>query len=271
MIDKFTILNVKQKNDKLNWCRQSLLDIGVPDHMIEVFPAKYWKDYGSLENIVDAAVADGFEFFGNLTYQEDFGSQQRHLGQLCQTWSYVSFYRHLTELDQTHIFMHDDMHITVDFDTLLSAIEKIPDRENLMFAYISKFIDKPISPDQIIDYKNPWIKSLSDRSEWDCVKIYTPKSASILLEKFDTITWIGEGWFMVIIWYVYQDYFKKCGNIYELAINPELSDSEVANEYKFLMSDEFKKLEEKTWDLRFKNSVVLQHHSFPTDMEDFVN
>ena len=258
MIDKITILNVQQRSDKLNWCRQALLDVGVPETMIETYPAKYWKDYDNLDNLVAFAVDDGFEFFGNVQYSEDFRHNQRNVGQLAQTWSYVSFYRDIQELNETHIFMHDDMCLLIDFETLIKACDQIPNKDELLFAYISNFISKPILREQIVHFQNPWIKSFNDGSEWDCVKIYTPRGASILLDKFQNSNWVGDGWFMGWIWSLHHEYFKNCGNIYQLALNPELSGSE--------MSKVYKKLVREAPENRFEYTVVAQHPSLTSDI-----
>ena len=105
MIDNIMLINLKRRKDKWFFGFGWLHGLGYPGDRIIRFDAHDGKDYETTQDVVAAAVVDGFEFFGN--YNDGEAILKKH--QLCWFWSYCGALRTIIEMDKTVMLLLDDM------------------------------------------------------------------------------------------------------------------------------------------------------------------
>ena len=116
MIDRVYLLNLPHRTDRKYFMLGHLETINVPYDRLCIFEAKDGNDYETTGDVIDAAVADGFDFFSSW----EVGQTRT---QLAYKWNWCLMLREIMEL-QIHAFiLLDDRILTVDWETLCSFIE----------------------------------------------------------------------------------------------------------------------------------------------------
>jgi len=213
MIDKIWVLNVLREAERRQKCRQALLDKNVPAEMISIFRAKSFDSYKSLIQLRDDIIADGFDFFCDVDVSE------AKYGLLAQTWSYLSFLRHIQETQETAILIHDDHKLNCDWEELKDAIDSLPHQDDLLIAKISCHLptDTWATP-KWVTIHSAWCSGSSN--PYDAAILYTPAGARFFEQQcIANMHSLRTGW----IWGHLLKSVKEVvnnNNIYELWINP---------------------------------------------------
>ena len=113
MIDNVTVLNLPHRIDRKNFMIGHLETIEVPLHIINFFPAKYGKDYESVEAIKADMVADGFDFMKHVDM-----SWQDNLAAFCYYWNWLAILRDFSQSSRNSLLMLDDRMLKIDWETL---------------------------------------------------------------------------------------------------------------------------------------------------------
>ena len=116
MIDRLYLLNLPHRTDRKYFMLGHLETINVPYDRLCIFKAKDGNDYETTGDVIDAAIADGFDFFASW----EVGQTRT---QLAYKWNWCLMLREIMEL-QIHAFiLLDDRILTVDWETLCGFIE----------------------------------------------------------------------------------------------------------------------------------------------------
>ena len=116
MIDKVYVLNLPHRTDRKYYMLGHLETIGVPFHCVRIFEAHYGNDYETTHDVIDAAVADRFDFFSSW-------NDLKTRTELAYCWNWCLILREIMEL-QIHAFiLLDDRILTVTWETLCGFIE----------------------------------------------------------------------------------------------------------------------------------------------------
>lgn len=103
IIDRWTILHLPRRKDRMPLALSNAERLGVPRDIVGFWDAKDADDFESTEAIIASAVADGFEAFENVD------PNARFPGRICQTWNVCRFLRDLANRDVVEMFIHDGM------------------------------------------------------------------------------------------------------------------------------------------------------------------
>lgn len=216
VIDQIYILNLAREKKRNVVCTQHLLDAGVPDYKIRVWRANDIDKYESNLELCEAAYKDGFQLFQNLI--DTYNYKQCYPHYLAQTWNYLRFFEHVAQNDKNMVLMHDDVQLNCTFDALESSCCELP--TDFKFAFLSSQIKEPVDPKRIVG-RGPWGRVEYNRDEIDQIMLFTPKGAKELLDYFNGIQWLGDGWFMVAMWHhIHNGIPKGIDYAYELLVNP---------------------------------------------------
>lgn len=113
MIDKWTILHLEKRQDRVPLAFSNAERLGVPREKVRFWDAKDAEDFEDTGAILDAAVSDGFKEFRNLN-----PDHISYPGRVCQTWNVCRFLRDLAERNSIEMLIHDGMlikHVYNDF------------------------------------------------------------------------------------------------------------------------------------------------------------
>ena len=115
MIEKVYVLNLPHRQDRKWFMMGHLETIGVPEHCIEFYPARYWKDYESPDAACDAAIADDLPSF----------DAWRHLprSQIVYHWNWCSILRKIIQFNDICMIQNDDRLLKdIDWKALRNAV-----------------------------------------------------------------------------------------------------------------------------------------------------
>ena len=121
MIDKIYLLNLPHRTDRKYFMEGHLETIGVPREKIRIFEAKYGNDYETTHDVIDAAITDGFEQFGDWRDVPHSRTKKAYF------WSWCSMLREIIALQIHALILLDDRMLTVTWDTLCGFIEFLND------------------------------------------------------------------------------------------------------------------------------------------------
>ena len=121
MIEKVLVLNLPHRIDRRYFMLGHLLTIGVPKDLIEIFPAKYGRDYKTFDAIVDDAIADGFPDFADFRrYQSQYPPPY-----FSYLWNWCRMLREIQEYGLITLILLDDRMLQIDWRTLNGSIEPL--------------------------------------------------------------------------------------------------------------------------------------------------
>ena len=122
-ISEVLVLNLKHRSDKFWSIYGALVAAGTPVEKIKRWNAMPASDYKNIEELVDAAVKDGFPEFQTLLENERFGS---NLAISAQFWSYCQMLRYIGEKNIVAVILYDDRYILnwSQFSRLYMLIER---------------------------------------------------------------------------------------------------------------------------------------------------
>ena len=110
MIDKVYVLNLPHRADRRWYTMGHLHTIGVHPNRVCIYEAKYGKDYESIDAIMEAAKADGFDF---PDPDEDI-----HKTRFSYRWNWCRMLRDIIASGEMVLILIDDRMITIDWDLL---------------------------------------------------------------------------------------------------------------------------------------------------------
>jgi len=113
MIDKVYIFTIDRARDRMLICLGGLFTMGVPIDRIEIFYGADFEDYGNINDLCDAAIADGFPSFENVNKNE---SQSWTFRCVAQQWAYMHLWRKIKENGECAMIIHDDVLLRMKFD-----------------------------------------------------------------------------------------------------------------------------------------------------------
>ena len=108
MIEQILYLNLDRRPDRNEWFLENMEAAGVPMELVERVPAKDWRDYDSVEDIVKAMQKDGFGklFFESKHHHYFLGDERR--GRAALIWTVSCALRKIVETDKVTLVLHDD-------------------------------------------------------------------------------------------------------------------------------------------------------------------
>ena len=116
-INEVLVLNLESRPDR-KWAAIGALDLAyTPLERVRIWNAVPASDFENIEQIGEAAAADGFPWFVEYVKTRSF---IKHPMIVAQAWSYCQMLRHLVVQDLTGLILYDDRYI-LDFEQL-SAI-----------------------------------------------------------------------------------------------------------------------------------------------------
>lgn len=213
MIDKVYILNIESETHRRAICERELQKAGVPQDKIARWHAKTCTPYKTTRELCEDASYNGYITFTQLIQTNIY--RNCYITYLAQTWSYLSFFKHLQETGETAILIHDDTKFNCSFDELLTACET---PKNLLVGYLSTTITKQLNRRQFTNTKSCWLKHIDPDTIRDWSVIYTPQGAALLLDYFENIPDLTDGWILSPI--KRSKIFQFIPGFCELLINP---------------------------------------------------
>ena len=105
MIDHVMLMSLKRREDKWYFALGSLHHADFPLDRVIRFHSHDGQDYESTQSVVEAAVADGFPYFGNY----DGANNKRRQAYLCWLWTYVSALRQIVQMNERVMLLIDDI------------------------------------------------------------------------------------------------------------------------------------------------------------------
>ena len=125
MIEKVYVLNLPHRHDRRHFMRGHLETIGVPEHCVEFFDAKYGKDYESLDTIIDDAMADGFPDFSKWR-----GSPHYTPAMFSYIWNWCRMMRAIETSEKTTLILLDDKMLLIEWERLNSCVGELVKNHN---------------------------------------------------------------------------------------------------------------------------------------------
>lgn len=123
-IDHVMLINLKRREDKWFFALGWLNALGYPVHGDEVergdnswsdriirFEARDGQDYKDTQSVIDAAVADGFDYFKNYNVDEPYASADSaiEIRTLCWKWTYMCALREIVHMDKCVMLLIDEI------------------------------------------------------------------------------------------------------------------------------------------------------------------
>ena len=184
VINRWTILHLPKRRDRMPLALSNAERFGVPRDIVHFWDAKDADDFQNTEAIIASAVADGFEAFENVDPKAKFP------GRICQTWNVCRFLRDLANRDGVEILIHDGMLISYldiaplgffpDFQWLCECVEACQAQADSFQLLVvgdihTHFPIAPIAPGSCIS------KGIGHES--NSVRIYSSLGAKSVLER----------------------------------------------------------------------------------------
>lgn len=212
MIDKIYILNLPAEQERLKYCRDRLLDRNVPKSRIAVWAGKSGSPYGKSRELCEAAADDGFEFFQKVL---NAGIHNEcYIGYLSQAWNYMRFWRHLIEVQETAILIHDDAMFLRSWRSLCDLFRKLPD--DLLMLVLPHSIEEDMK-----DATGMLLKNLRGNSCQDHAVLYTPAGAEYILERtLARAEFLQLGWIGNLLWT--DPVLSVADGVYTLVVKPPI-------------------------------------------------
>ena len=110
MIDKVYVLNLPHRADRRWYTLGHLHTIGVHPNQVCIYEAKYGEDYESMDAIMEAARADGFDFPDT--------DEEIHTTRFSYRWNWCRMLRDIIASGEIVLILLDDRMITIDWDLL---------------------------------------------------------------------------------------------------------------------------------------------------------
>ena len=106
MLDGWTILNVRRRVDRRLVGVAQAHFLNIPLKQIHIWEAKDAESLGidDADILLDAIAEDGFPEFRD---SKRFKKRRTALGRICQLWNVCRFLRHLININETHMLIHD--------------------------------------------------------------------------------------------------------------------------------------------------------------------
>ena len=133
---------------------------------------RYWKDYKTHDDMIDAMVEDGFPWAERLRNSNlpDF-----ERGFRASLWSACRCLRYIASQDFPCLMTEDDVKFTVTGDKLYEMVQDLPD-------YAEIAILDPKKPEEGEPYDENWIKGTYPKRSGAFINIYTPEGAKNALD-----------------------------------------------------------------------------------------
>jgi hypothetical protein len=103
-IKRWTVLHLPKRIDRVPLALSNAERLDVPYNLVRFWEAKDADDYASVDEIIHAAVSDGF-----LDFERIDRPSVKYPGRICQTWNVCRFLRDLGERDSVEMLIHDGM------------------------------------------------------------------------------------------------------------------------------------------------------------------
>ena len=104
MIDHVMLMNLKRREDKWYFALGNLCHAGFERDSVIRFHSHDGLDYESTSAVVEAAVADGFEYFSKFDWEDT----KKRRAYLCWVWTYVSALRQIIQMNKRVMLLIDD-------------------------------------------------------------------------------------------------------------------------------------------------------------------
>ena len=118
-IEKVIVINLPRRKDRYWFMKSNLMTQGVPDDKIEFYPARDGKDYGSCEEIIEAAAADGFpSFLRDITDGDERES-------FAYYWNWACILRDIIENDRLVMVVLDDRPLEISWQKLTETVKSL--------------------------------------------------------------------------------------------------------------------------------------------------
>ena len=128
MIEKILYTNLDRSAERKEWFLSTMAGVGVPIEIVERVPAKDWKDYDSVEDmLIQMEKADGFGrfmFSSEMQSHPEMLSDERR-GIAAETWTVCLGLRRIIETGVNTLLMHDDCSI-LSWQDLIECVERLP-------------------------------------------------------------------------------------------------------------------------------------------------
>lgn len=181
MIDRYYILNLRKKRERLLDSASMLVGAGVDVADISVWDAIDDCNFSSVVELCERASSD-CNYFKFLL---DSGMHTHcRIAYLCQFWGHIRFMKHVLFTDSKFVLIYDDQDLSCSSEDINKALSILPNFDRLHVAYLSccrknddwntlEFIDS-----------TGWIKA--HLFCLDGAIYYTPSGAKYLLDFFDS-------------------------------------------------------------------------------------
>lgn len=132
---------------------------------------KWWRDYSGIHEMVDAAIADGFEWFERLRQDN---THNLYRGFCAHFWSACRCLRYIANQDEVCLLIEDDKKLNIKWKKLQKKIRGLPDDTEIVVLATADNPGKPFNKD--------WIKGPYPNRSGSAVVLYTPTGAKIALK-----------------------------------------------------------------------------------------
>ena len=116
-IERVIVHNLPHRLDRKFFMTGHLHTVGVPPSQLEFYPCEYHGDYESAESIIETAVSDGFDEFGNEQFKRWLSAPHAKF-MLVRLWMNASVFRKVAASDVNTLVMIDDAVLYIKFSYL---------------------------------------------------------------------------------------------------------------------------------------------------------
>ena len=183
MIEQILYINLDSRPDRNEeFCRvMESLNGAIP--IMTRFSAHDGRNYDSRNAVIDAAVADGFEFFKQYRLPKYLWGGR---GSLAYIWSYVTCLRRCVTSEQTTLILFDDRPLGQSISEVNKVLQTIAKRASDPFRVLQLNWFNPFNLEQHVSEK-PTLPYLKDycfgfSGHGDQRNIYSPDGAQWLLD-----------------------------------------------------------------------------------------
>lgn len=189
MLNGWTILNVRRRLDRRIAAVAQARMLHIPPAETHIWEAKDHVEMNikDVPTLLDAIADDGFPDLHDETRYDP-----KHLGRICQLWNICRFLRHLIEINETHMFIHDGVLLTREnnfipmyqwWKDIVHYLEKAGNLNGYKFLFLTNghptsqypLSSKPIVVGSIISH--------GIRNFNNFARIYSPAGAEFVLQR----------------------------------------------------------------------------------------
>ena len=130
MIDEVIVLTLERSETRQMIWKAAARLYGIPFEKVRFFKGDDSKKFRSRQDVIDAAIADGFEDIDKFCADEYMDHSQLTKAGIAQAWSYLSILQYVVNTGKTVLFMFDDISLTVPFHLLNDIIKHLESLSN---------------------------------------------------------------------------------------------------------------------------------------------